>query len=184
MHLCKKFFLSHICIYLNFNRTRAFLRICLHLEVLDSSTFLLLAELFLTESEVKWSCIHHQTFFFSAIQCCQWRKAKCFQSFVLACQSFLSCVQQTNENVFCAKSSNAFALQHLTSKTERVLGTTKGWRLLLYALYLAQPNKKLCFFLDCIPPSRIWPLPKPTTQNLDFTNLDWKVCRLHGRKYL
>ena len=63
MHLCKKFFLSHICIYLNFNRTRAFLRICLHLEVLDSSTFLLLAELFLTESEVKWSCIHHQTFF-------------------------------------------------------------------------------------------------------------------------
>ena len=85
-------------------------------------------------------------FFFSAIQCCQWRKAKCFQSFVLACQSFLSCVQQTNENVFCEKSTNAFALQHLTSKTERVLGTTKRRRLLLYALYLAQPNKKLCFF--------------------------------------
>ena len=128
--------------------------------------------------------LHPSSDFFSAIQCCQWRKAKCFQSLVLACQSFLSCVQQTNENVFCAKSTNAFALQHLTSKTEREVGTTKRRRLLLYALYLAQPNKKLCFFLDCIPPSRIWPLPKPTTQNLDFTYLDWKVCRLHGRKYL
>ena len=148
MHLCKKFFLSHICIYLNFNRTRAFLRICLHLEVLDSSTFLLLAELFLTESEVKWSCIHHQTFFFSAIQCCQCRKTKCFQTFALACPSFLSCVQQTNESVFLENSTNAFALQHFTSKTGILLGSNKRNCVLQYAYHFADVKKKVNFFLN------------------------------------
>ena len=75
---------------------RAFLRICLHVEVLDSSTFLLLAELFLTESEVKWSCIHHQTFFFLSHPMLPVEESKMLSDFC-SCMLILSELTSTNK---------------------------------------------------------------------------------------
>ena len=72
------------------------------------------------------------------------------QAFVLACPSFLSCVQQTNESVFLENSTNAFALQHFTSKTGILLGSNKRNCVLQYAYHFADVKKKVYFFsIEC-----------------------------------
>ena len=168
MHLCKNLFFSHICIYLNFNRTRAFLRICLHLEVLDSSTFLLLAELFLTESEVKWSCIHHQTFFSQPSNVASGGKQNAFRVLFLHVNpfwvafnkqmrtSFLSTWQMhLRESISPQKCISAWKQQQKECVTICIL--------------LSASEEKVNFFVNCMPPTRIWPLLKPTTEKVDLT---------------
>ena len=135
MHLCKNLFFSHICIYLNFNRTRAFLRICLHLELLDSSTFLLLAELFLTESEVKWSCIRHQIFFLSHPML-PVEESKMLSEFC-SCMSILSELRSTNKwEPLLWEVDKCICLQHFTSKTGRFLRSNKR-RSVLHVHFIA-----------------------------------------------
>ena len=150
MHLCKKFFLSHICIYLNFNRTRAFLRICLHLEVLDSSTFLLLAELFLTESEVKWSCIHHQTFFSQPSNVASVGKQNAFRVLFLRVNPFWVVFNKQMRTSFVTSRQMHLLCNISPQKLEFYLEATKETVCYNMHIILRMSRKKSIFFsIEC-----------------------------------
>ena len=167
MHLCKKFFLSHICIYLNFNRTRAFLRICLHLEVLDSSTFLLLAELFLTESEVKWSCIHHQTFFLSHPML-PVEESKMLLDFC-SCMPILSELRSTNKwKCLFGELDKCICLATFHLKNWNSTWKQQKKLCVTICISFCGCQEKSLFFLNWMSPTRIWPLLKPTREKVDL----------------
>ena len=151
------------------------MRIYLQREVLGSSMFLLLADPFFTQSEVKCSSL--------ASNLLPVRKAQVFLISSVACQSYVSCVQQTNENVFFLYLRNAFAsVAAFRLKTGNVLGSNKTKVCVTICVSLCAFDGKTALFCALHPADSNSPLPKPTTEKVDLTYFVRTSCRLARSK--
>ena len=108
------------------------------------SMFLLLADPFFTQSEVKCSSL--------ASNLLPVRKAKVFLISSVAFQSFVSCVQQSNENVFFLYLRNAFAsVAAFRLKTGNVLGSNKTKVCVTICISLCAFDRKTALFCALYP---------------------------------